>query len=130
MGRNENIPGIHPGKSTSLLRFSSESTESNYQGRSPGSSDFCSLLKPITIGSMASGAKAFSLKARADLQLRGQLRYYTGFPFNPKGPSQKSTGFGNLHPCKERGFYALKNAIQANILESRPDLFYLGGKIR
>lgn len=43
-------------KSTSLLRFSSESTESADQGRSPGSSDFCRPSLPSS-GKWLSGAK-------------------------------------------------------------------------
>lgn len=74
----------------SLLRFSSESTESNESGRSPGSSDFCLPSHPL----FSAGAeednglldKSF-FRSRywegTDLQLRGQLRYYTGFPINP-----------------------------------------------
>ena len=47
---------------------------------------FARLLAPAPFGfgQWPCGAKEFSFYAkRTDLQLRGQLRFSTGFPFNP-----------------------------------------------
>jgi hypothetical protein len=52
-------------------------------GRSPGFPEFAGLLNPMA-GSMAMYGQISNRQYRIGLQLRGQLRHYTEFPFNPK----------------------------------------------